>query len=720
MKKINILIAFSLLSTYILSAQITSYEWAKTMGGPYTDQGQSVAVDNLGNIYTTGNFHGTVDFDPGPDVYNLTTTGGFDSFIQKLDANGNLLWVKQIEETTVVGTYNNSRSRGMSIAVDALGNVYTSGDFQGITDFDPSSSVYSMTSNGYKDAYILKLNTNGEFLWAKQFGGPSFDIANAVAVDALGNVYSSGWFEGTVDFNPGFGVNNLTSEGLQDIYIQKLDANGNFVWAKSMGGPENDYTYSIALDPLGNVYSTGGFQGTVDFDPSSGNHSITAFGSSDIYIQKLDANGNFIWAKHLGGSWGSMGYSIVADSIGNVYSTGHIQGTVDFDPGVGVHNLISAGLYDIYIQKLDTDGNLIWVKQIGGFSHDVGKSITLDNNGDVYATGRFYGTVDFDPSLESETNLISQGSTDVFILKLGSQGNFHWAKSFGGNEGDSGNDIAVYNNEDVYSSGRFRASVNFDTEDSMNDEIVAIEDDIFLHKLNQCYPTMFYPSMDILPDLVASCTEITPTPPTATNGCDTIYLATTSTSFPITDQTITQLIWTYTDQHGNVINQPQNITWTNSMNVETTLNGFMLTADNPYGTYQWLDCNNDNSPLSGENNQTIIPTINGNYAVEITENGCIDTSVCVLITTVGVPHIEHDMTLAVYPNPSSGLFNLLLNKSLDMVKIVVTNIQGQIVYNTEFNNLSKAQMDLNHMEKGLYFLSIISINGQKTVEIIKE
>jgi len=219
-------------------------------------------------------------------------------------------------------------------------------------DFDPGSGTFNLTSAGEADIFISKLDSSGNFVWAKQLGGTSIDIGYSIAVDVSGNVYTTGFFYGTADFDPGPGTFNLTSAGYFNIFISKLDASGNFVWAKKLGGPSNNRGNSIAVDASGNVYTTGYFRGTVDFDPGSGTFNLTSAGNSDIFISKLDASGNFAWAKKLGGTSIDIGYSIAVDVSGNVYTTGSFEGTADFDPGSGTFNLTSAGSADIFVHKM--------------------------------------------------------------------------------------------------------------------------------------------------------------------------------------------------------------------------------------------------------------------------------------------------------------------------------------------------------------------------------
>ncbi len=219
--------------------------------------------------------------------------------------------------------------------------------------------------------------------WAKSIGSSNSDKGYSIAVDASGNVYTAGIFKGTVDFDPGSGTTNLTSAGNDDAFISKLDASGNFIWAKSFGGTGVDLANSIFIDAIGNLYVTGAFQGTVDFDPGSSTNNLTSIGSPDAFIIKLSGSGNFIWAKQFGGTIRATGNSIKVDATGSVYTTGFFEGTVDFDPGSGTTNFTSINIGDAFISKLDGSGNFIWAKQLGGTSGTQPSSIFVDATGNV-------------------------------------------------------------------------------------------------------------------------------------------------------------------------------------------------------------------------------------------------------------------------------------------------------------------------------------------------
>ena len=428
--------------------------WAKSCGGKGNQIGQSIKVDAMGNVYTTGFFQDTIDFNPGTGVANLSAVGDGDVFILKLDANGNFLWAKSFGGIEM--------ERGYSIAIDAEGNVYTTGGFVGGVDFDPGTGITNLSSIGNTDIFIHKLDANGNLLWAKSFGGINYDEGIGIAIDAMGNVFTTGYFQDTVDFDPGTGVMNLTSAGETDIFILKLDENGNFLWAKSFGGYRIvGGGISITFDAQGNVYTTGAFDGTVDFDPGTGVKNLSAMGESDIFIQKLDISGNFIWAKSFGGSDFDQAYSIAIDAESNVYSIGDFVSTVDFDPGVGVANLSAVKDGDIFIQKLDAQGNFLWAKSFGGEGHNYGSSIHADAANNIYTTGLFRNTVDFDPGTDVK-NLQSIGGYDIFVHKMNQT-------ATGVADIDNGIDISLYPNP---SNGFIHIALN----DAVGEAAITITD----------------------------------------------------------------------------------------------------------------------------------------------------------------------------------------------------------------------------------------------------
>jgi hypothetical protein len=480
MKSVRVVLPLLLAALILTTGTPSTYAWSSAeatvsvFGGTSNDSGNSIAVDSSGNVYTTGYFQGTVDFDPGAGTSNLTSAGSVDVFVSKLDSSGAVVWAKSFGGASI--------EYGFSIAVDGSGNVYTTGIFGGTVDFDPGAGTSNLTSAGSEDVFVSKLDSSGNFVWAKRFGGTSSDYGYSIAVDSSGNVYTTGYFQGTADFDPGAGTSNLTSAGNADVFVSKLDSSGTFVWAKGFGGALYDQVSSIAVDSSGNVYTTGIFSGIVDFDPGAGTSNLTSAGSADVFVSKLNSSGALVWAKSFGEASFDLGNSIAVDSSGNVYTTGYFNGTADFDPGAGTSNLTSAGSADVFVSKLDSSGNLVWAKSFGGTSNDVGYSIAVDSSGNVYTTGAFVGTADFDPGAGT-SNLGSAGSEDVFVSKLDSSGALVWAKSFGGASSDFGNSIAVDSSGNVYTIGFFQGTADFDPGAGTSNLTSAGLTDVFVLKL---------------------------------------------------------------------------------------------------------------------------------------------------------------------------------------------------------------------------------------------
>jgi hypothetical protein len=358
-------------------------------------------------------------------------------------------WAKQLPGTN-----------GTALATDAAGNVYTLGRLSaaGNFDFDPGPGTFLLNgANG--TAFISKLTSEGNFVLAIQIPVTN-GTPEGIFVDAAQNIYVTGQFTLTQDFDPGPGVFNMTSFSQNDAYILKLNAAGDFQWARQLGGTEGDIGYSIAVGSNGNVYSAGTFNGTADFDPGASTFNMTAGTIGDTYISALDVNGDFIWAKQIAGGF-NQAHNLVTTPTNDLLVVGQFNGTKDFDPNVGVFNMTSAGSSDIYIQKLSSAGNFLGAWAFGGIGTDVDEAITIDVLGNMYLTGNFTFTPDFDPG-PATFNLTTAGSSDIFVLKLDATGGFVWVKQLAGTTAESGRDIKVDIAGNVYTTGFFMGTTDFD------------------------------------------------------------------------------------------------------------------------------------------------------------------------------------------------------------------------------------------------------------------
>jgi hypothetical protein len=316
-----------------------NFVWGKQIGGGNSTSAlgwRDMQLSNT-NIYLVAAFGGTIDVDPNAGIVNLTPIGSQTAMvIEKLDFGGNYVWAKQINDAGALG-----------LCVDTLSNLYITGTILNTVDCDPGPSVFSLTSAGSDDIFVEKLDSAGNFQWAKRIGGGGSDIPQGIAVDSFGNVLVTGYYAAsTVDFDPGPGVYNITSTS-RDMFTLRLRNNGDFSWAISVHPGGNDDGRAVATDGQGNVYTTGEFFNAADFDPGPGVYML----GGGVYVQKLDSSGNFVWARGFGGSipgWISL------DNANNIYVTGSFNAPVppgvDFDPGPGVFNLIGGNAG--FIEKL--------------------------------------------------------------------------------------------------------------------------------------------------------------------------------------------------------------------------------------------------------------------------------------------------------------------------------------------------------------------------------
>lgn len=406
---------------------------SKRFGDGANQVGLGVATDSSSAVVATGYFEGTVDFGGGP----LTSLGGDDIFLAKLDLNGNHLWSKRF------GHVSDQRpgSGDAPVASDPLGNILLTGQFKGTADF----GGVPVSSSGGSDIFLAKFDPNGNHLWSKRFGDGANQSGTATATGASGDVLVTGFFDGTIDLGGG----PLTSAGAADIFLAKFDANGNHLWSKRFGGTGNGYGNSTAIDPSGSVFVTGQFVGTVDF----GGGPLVNPGSFDIFLAKFDSNGTHLWSKRFGDFDWQEARGVVVDPSGNIRITGNLFGSVDFGSGP----LTSAGSFDIFLVKFDTNGNHLWSSRFGDALPQSSASVAADSSGKIVLTGKFDGGVDFGGG-----PLISAGGLNIFLAKLDSNGNHLWSKRFGDGVGTHvGASTAVDPSGNVALTGKFAGTVDF-------------------------------------------------------------------------------------------------------------------------------------------------------------------------------------------------------------------------------------------------------------------
>lgn len=371
--------------------------WATSPLGGGNAYGYSVAIDANNNIYICGMFGGTFSF----GTTQLSSGYSYSAFVAKVDSNGNWLWA-------VRPTGSNGSHQCNDIAVDAQGNVFVTGGYSGANiNLGGISLPNASGYNEYWDLFVAKLDTNGNWLWAKRGGGEYNEYCQSLAVDSGGFIHITGYFYDSTSI----GSTYLNGNGLYDVFVALLDINGNWQWAINGGGMNYDYCYAIATDDERNSYITGFYSSTAYF----GGTQLSCSGGHDVFIAKLNANGIFQWARKIGSLYDDSGFSLAVDEEGNVFVTGYFTDSIS----IGSTTLSSQGQRDIFVTKMDAGGNFQWGVSAGGTHSDYGSSIFLDHNGSLYAAGYFGDWEEGQITAEfGSTLLISNGNEDMFVAKL--------------------------------------------------------------------------------------------------------------------------------------------------------------------------------------------------------------------------------------------------------------------------------------------------------------
>jgi hypothetical protein len=367
-----------------------------------------------------------------PQPENCATPEDEDCDGKAPPCKGALVWAKRFGD----GSAQNPHG----VAVDGTGNVLLAGDFTGSVDFGAGA----LQSAGGTDVFVAALSPDGDHRWSRRFGDPSSQTAMHIAIDAQGNALVSGYFTGTIDFGGGA----LQSAGGLDVFVTKLDPDGNHVWSKRFGDAGDQNARGIAVDSEGNVLITGAFSGAVDF----GGGALQSAGGFDVFVAKLDSNGGHVWSRRFGDAGDQDAKSIAVDTSGNALITGTFLSSIDFGGGA----LQSAGGLDVFVAKLDPSGAYLWGKAFGDASDQVGWTVATGSDGAVLVAGDLSGAADFGGGPRQ-----SAGGTDIFLAKFDSAGAHVWSKSFGDASDQHATSVAVDGLSAVVLTGTLDGAADF-------------------------------------------------------------------------------------------------------------------------------------------------------------------------------------------------------------------------------------------------------------------
>ncbi|HEV8605062.1 MAG TPA: hypothetical protein VGQ99_06830 [Tepidisphaeraceae bacterium] len=409
--------------------------WSAKFGEDGDETIDHLVIGPNGDLYASGQFQEGVDFDPGPGVQRLNSHGQLDAFILHLTEDGDFVWA---------GNIGGERDDNITaLAVGPSGDIYYSGYVRLRGDADPTRAVRNIIDRGVDDTIIARLNgASGAIKWMKVYGeNATRETVMGLAVDANENVLAAGVFNETVQFDRKDRSFDREAVGSDDIYLARLDSGGKFQSIKTIGGKKLETVANLISDDQGNLYLTGNFAKTVDFDPGRGKTLLAAPGDGAAYVMKLGSDANLTWARAIGpavvGGNSERG-TIVARAIGldvngAVYTVGDFFRAIDFDPGSGLRIIdldksnsvpqlpLQIQPSDTYVHKLDADGKFVEVHHFGGEDGTVlARDLAVDPGGAINIVGAYAGFVDLDPTsgLFRRSTHEQRGDSNVFLIKL--------------------------------------------------------------------------------------------------------------------------------------------------------------------------------------------------------------------------------------------------------------------------------------------------------------
>ncbi len=757
MKNLYFFVFFSFFQT-IVHAQY--YNWSAALGGSESDEGRSIDIDNNGDVITTGTFESSADFDRGQGVSILTSAGQQDIFILKTDAAGNYKWAKRIgglegnyissvktdlqnnvfvtgyflgamdfdpgagsdlrtsngsEDVFIIkldssGIYqwgihygSSGSDKSIDLGISSNQNLVVTGFYSGTIDFGQGvGSAPTLTSIGGREVFIAFISNDGIPIETVDIGGPGDINPISIEMDNNDNLFLTGSFSGTCHFNPQT-TTTTTSVATVEGFLLKLNGGTNFAWVKRMGGAVGSECRgnSLVVANNGDIAITGSFKGTVDFNPGVLQFNLTAYGTSeDLFIQRLNANGDLLWAQKANqidlNDGPDKGISIVEDFDGNLIIGGVYWGSLDFDASNAIQSLTSQGANDVFILKLTSAGTFVWINSYGGVNYEIINDLVLTVDGQTIMTGYLTGPADFDPS-PGVFNLIPNNINnldyaDIFISKSGS-----CALPYPLTAIVSPTAVCQWSEIQISVNTSYGAeSYNWELPDGSS-----YIDGIYTNQLTLQLGN------------VSGVISVVPA-----NSCGYgpgTFINITVDSLPI------------------ILNQPVNRIIDENASTSFTVNGYGSALDFKWqkktaGVYSNLSNNatytGTNTNILNVNNCSL--SLNGtNFRCVITNGTCRDTTNEVLLTvndTIALPNsirnFENKSFLHIYPTISDGSYTVQNDLIGENLLYTVFDVAGRKIYSGIFLQ-GHNQLYLKNDAAGIYFLKVSLPQEMQTIRLLK-
>lgn len=722
---------FTLCALTGLGVQAQTFEWVQAIGASASlaEMVQDVElVPGSNGVVAVGNFGGTQDFDPGAGVVSFTASGQ-DGYVIRLDENNNLLWAYQIGSS--------GSETPAAVAVNANGDVFITGTYTSAMDFDAGPGVSTLTPVGFSDIFILKLNASGQFQWAKSIGGLSVDAVGGIAIGLGGSIIVYGTFEGSIDLDPSSGTDLRMSNGSSDIFICGLTSSGDLSWGGNFGGGSYDFANAIAMDSQNNIYITGSFQGTTDLDPGASSNIFTSAGSSDIFLSKFSETGYYLWTDVLGGTGSDAGNALTVLGNGNVLLGGKYSGVADFDPSGGTFNLTAYQGEDGFVAEYMPSGGMVNAWSLEGLNDQSVRALATDDLGNIYLLGQLSGEMDLDPGPGSFA-LQNLNGQDIFFAKWSGMGELRWGHGYFGGYADFARSLAVNSaTNEMYLCGNFTGTVDFDFGPSTYNLTADANGDGFLMKM-QCPAENTVLNVGACGDSYQLNNETYTTSGTyqqiltSVGGCDSILTLNLTFQNSSSTQVLTVCDPTYPSPSGNYFWSTTGIYYDTIPNalgcdsvitfdltfvqVDASVNitGSGLVANATGASFQWIDCNSG-QPIPGATSATYVPTYNGDFAVEVTINGCTETSPCTTINNVGLG--ENDpVQVFLYPNPATSQLHILCTAGMEALGLY--DLSGKLCVSFTMASATSYTLQTEGLDTGTYVLEVQSPGRTERMRVV--
>ncbi|MEO6303272.1 MAG: gliding motility-associated C-terminal domain-containing protein [Bacteroidia bacterium] len=449
-------------AAFVLS-QVPVWHWAKDANSASPETLWDVSCDPTStDVYIVGSFKGNLSSKYGASF--SSATGITDGLVAKYDALGNVLWAFKIS-----GATGDEEVRG--VAVDPSGNVYVTGSFNSTTDFDPSASIFNLTSAGGTDGFLAKYSSVGSFLWAVKFGGANNEDSFKMAVDANG-IYITGSYESipTTFYSYSSAITKTTffNSNQLNMFGAKYDANGVVQWVISGGSNLDDYGVKVIAD-ASNVYFIGIYYHDISFKSATGISSAIMpdeqHNEANTFILQVTQAGNLGWQTNITTSTGGKnvnGHSIAQDA-GNIYVTGQSDGNINFKYPTPTLTQAVSTLNDLFLAKLSkVSGTFLWKTNAtgNGTGDQIGRALDVDGLGNIILGGNFNTGLNY--TSVSGPNFTASAQ-DVFITGYNNAGTFLWSYKAGGAATENFNGLDTDNFGNVYLAGDHGGAATFGT-----------------------------------------------------------------------------------------------------------------------------------------------------------------------------------------------------------------------------------------------------------------